>query len=64
MKEEIAKQIKKHMKGMTNVELAERLGVSRSYVTHLLKGENLTIESLERLCIALKVRLSILLEDE
>jgi len=53
---ELSEQIFNAMQesGVTEAELARRLGVSRAYVNKILKGTaNLTIESLVRIGVAL-----------
>src|SRR5688572_13774992 len=48
-------------KGMTQSELAERMGVSRQHVTKIVKGqENITLETIDKLEQALNVPLIII----
>ena len=47
------------------VELARRMGVSKSYVQEMLSGtKNLNLKSLMKACIALNVRPEIFLNDK
>lgn len=59
---EITEQIAALMKkeGLRNKDLAERLGVSRSYISRLMDGgSNLTVKSLAAISVALDARLTI-----
>ncbi len=52
-------------KGMTQSQLAEKLGVSRQQVSKIVKGqENLTIETISKLEVALGVKLGHVLDGE
>lgn len=58
----ITEEICKFMesKNMSRVELAEKLGTSRAYITKMLRGNcNFTLESLERISSALDCELNI-----
>ena len=64
---DISVQIYKQMKklGINKKELAEKLGVSRSYITQLLKGKsNMTIETLIKVAKALGMTLQIKLVEK
>ena len=51
-------------RGISQVKLAERLGVSPPYVARILKGrENLTIASMVKLARAVGVKLEVSLEE-
>ena len=51
--------------GMTNVEFAKELGVSRAYVSKISRGDaNLTIESMVKLARAAGGKLSLSVSDE
>ena len=59
---DIAVQLYKQMEklGINKKELAEKLGVSKSYITQLLKGKsNMTIETLIKVAEALNLNLQI-----
>lgn len=52
-------------KKMTQTELAEKMGVSRQQVSTILKGhENLTLETLTKLEVALGIKLGAVLDEQ
>ena len=61
----ICKRIKKfrHDQGLTQEDLAEKVGVSRVYIGYVEQGRNTpSLEILEKIAKALKAKLSDLLE--
>lgn len=64
---ELNEQIIQQMmsRGLRNKDLADRLNVSRSYITRLLDGQpNLTIKSLAAIALALDCRLSVAMQSQ
>ncbi|MCX6726733.1 MAG: helix-turn-helix transcriptional regulator [Candidatus Shapirobacteria bacterium] len=61
----ICKRIKgfRHDQGLTQEELAEKVGVSRVYIGYVEQGRNTpSLEMLEKIAKALKVKLSEIVE--
>lgn len=56
LKYDLACEIKRIMqeKGVTNKELASRLGVSPAYISKVLGGSNITLKTLARILSALE----------
>lgn len=52
-----------HRKGWNRVELARKLNVKPSYVTKLLRGSNLTIKQMLRVCNILDCNLDITVNE-
>jgi transcriptional regulator with XRE-family HTH domain len=50
-------------RGMSNAELARRLGVKRQFVTKLLGGANVTLATMVKLAMALDAVVRVRLED-
>lgn len=51
-------------RGVSNAELARRLGVKRQFVTKLLGGANVTLATMVKLAMALDAVVRIRLEDK
>lgn len=66
MKDAIAVVLRRHRveKGFSQEDLADIAGVHRTYVGMIERGEkNITIESLLRICVALDVRMSLIIRE-
>lgn len=50
-------------RGVTNAELARRIGVERQYITKLLGGANVTLQTMVKLALALGAMIRLHLAD-
>ena len=56
-------RLMRQMRGLTQKQLAQRLGVSESYVSEIENGANISIKKLQNFAEALKTNVKIFLEE-